>query len=512
MEAVYDVLVVGSGFGGAVAALRLAEKGYRVAVVETGPYRRPEDFAASPWQAHRLLWAPWLGCRGIVRLRVRRRLAALTGIGVGGGSLVYAGVHYLPDAAVLRSPCWDPAVDWAAELAPHYRIAQRILGTTPVPRQAAGDDALREAADALGVSGTVHATRVGIHFGPPGQPVPDPFFNGRGPARNGCTLCGRCVLGCRVGAKNSLDHNYLHLAELAGVDIRPLTEARTLVPLPEGTWQIHTRGGHPVRKKRVLTARQVVLAGGAWGTVELLHRSRPHLPRLSPALGTHTGTNREVFTAVWAEDFDVGPGVAISSALRPHPDLLVQMCRIGSGSHPAALLTAPVPLSWRDFGRRSAVLFAMEQRDSHLTSHYRHGPFGGRMSFRPGSPEPEPVRLPAAETVACHYARLIKGRARPLWNTVLGLPVTAHLLGGCRIGTDPATSVADPYHRIHGYPTLHIADASAVPANLGVNPALTVTAMAERAFATWPDAGRPDRRPHQHEPYRPIPFPATPRT
>ncbi|NGO07930.1 GMC family oxidoreductase [Streptomyces sp. HC44] len=497
-----DVIVVGSGFGGSVTALRLAQKGYRVTVVEAGRRWRPEDFAASPWQAHRLLWAPWLGCRGIVRLRVRRRLIALTGIGVGGGSLVYAGVHYRPDAPVFRAPCWDPALEWEAELAPYYALAERMLGTTEVPRPTAGDDVLRLAADALGVSTSVHATRVGIHFGPPDRTVPDPFFDGRGPARAGCTECGRCTLGCRAGAKNSLDHNYLHLAERSGADIRHLTEARRLLPQPDGTWQVHTLQNSGITRRRaVLTAHQVVLAGGAWGTVELLHRSRPHLPKLSQALGTRTRTNREVFATVSAPGFDVGPGVAISSALQPHPDLLVQLCRLGPGSHPAALLARSARLPWRDFGRRTAVLFAMEQGDSHLTSHYRLG----KMTFRPGSPGPEPVRLAAAEAVAHHYARHIGGRAGLLWNTALGLPVTAHLMGGCPIGSDPATSVADLYHRVHRYPTLHIADASTVPTNLGVNPALTITAMAERACAAWPVSGRPDQRPPQHLPYRPVP-------
>lgn len=392
------------------------------------------------------------------------------------------------------------------ELAPHYAVAERILGTTAVPRQAVGDDALRRAADALGVPGGVHPTRVGIHFGPPGRAVPDPFFDGRGPARAGCSECGRCTLGCRAGAKNSLDHNYLHLAERAGADIRPLTEARTLVPQPDGTWHVHTRHGSGVTRRRaVMSAHQVVLAAGAWGTAELLHRSRPYLPGLSPALGTRIRTNREVFAAVSADGFDVGPGVAISSALRPHPDLLVQLCRLGPGSHPAALFTRTAGLSWRGFGRRTAVLFAMERGDSHLISLYRHG----RLTLHPGSPRPEPVRLAAAEAVAHHYARHIGGRAALLWSTALGLPVTAHLLGGCPIGGDPATSVADLHHRVHGYPTLHIADASAVPGNLGVNPALTVTAMAERACAAWPAAGRPDRRPAQSEPYRRVPLPTT---
>ncbi|WP_159426008.1 GMC family oxidoreductase N-terminal domain-containing protein [Streptomyces noursei] len=238
-----EVLAVGSGFGESVAALRLAEKGYRVTVVETGRRWQQQDFAGSAWQVHRVLWAPWLGWQGILRLRVRRRLVALTGIGVGGGSLAYAGVHYRPDADVFRAACWDPTVNWGRELAPYYALAERMLGTAQVARAAAGDAALRKAAEALGMADSVHATRVGIHFGPPGQKVADPYFAGRGPSRAGCTECGRCTIGCQLGAKNSLDHNYLYLAEQLGVDVRPLTTARALVPLPDGSWQVHTVHG-----------------------------------------------------------------------------------------------------------------------------------------------------------------------------------------------------------------------------------------------------------------------------
>ncbi|RLV04606.1 cholesterol oxidase [Streptomyces griseocarneus] len=489
-------MVVGSGFGGGVAALRLAEKGYDVTVVEAGRRWADTEFARSPWQLRRVLWAPRLGMSGIVRVHVRRRLLTLTGVGVGGGSLAYAGVHHRPGAAVLRAPGWDPAVDWTAELAPCYDRADRMLGTATAPPWAGpdsgGDGVLRRVAEDLGAAATVGPVRVGVHFGTPGVRTDDPYFDGAGPPRTGCTGCARCLLGCRVGAKNTLVKNYLHLAEKLGARIVPLTTVTLLRPRPGGGWRLHTvRSDEPLRRRGgVLDADHVVLAAGAWGTVELLHRCRAAgtLPDLSPALGTGTRTNREVLVAVSAPGMDMGPGTAISSELRPDSRTLVQLCRLGPGLHPLAAALVPLalrPPPVRRFGQRTALLLAMEQGDSALTSRWRHG----RMSFGPGGGPADPVRLTAADTVADHYARHVGGHRLALWtNRLLRLPFTAHLLGGCPLGRDPRTSVADLHHRVHGHPDLHLADASVIPANLGGNPALTVTAMAERAFARWPTA------------------------
>ncbi|GGU96181.1 cholesterol oxidase [Streptomyces albospinus] len=483
------VVVVGSGFGGGVAALRLSEKGYRVTVVEAGRRFADTDFARSPWQLHRLVWAPRLRMSGIVEVRARRRLLTLTGVGVGGGSLAYAGAHHRPEPEIFRAPGWDPSVDWPAELAPCYDLAERMLGSTTVPRpdcDAGGDGALRQVAGDLRATTTFHPTRVGVYFGPPGVPADDPYFDGRGPGRTGCTGCGCCATGCRVGAKNTLVKNYLHLAEQLGARIRPLTTVTSLHPQPGGGWRLRTvRSGALVRGRvETLDADQVVLAAGAWGTVELLHRCRAAgtLPALSPALGTGTRTNREVLLAISDPGAGVGPGVAISSALRPDDRTLVQLCRLGPGFHPlGAAFVPPV----RRFGPHTALLFAMERANSTLTSRYRCG----RMTFAPGEGPAEPVSLAAARAVAGRYAERVGGRTHTLWwGPLLRLPFTAHLLGGCPLGGDSRTSVMDVHHRVHGYPGLHIADASAVPTNLGCNPALTITAMAERAFAQWPTA------------------------
>lgn len=496
-----DVIVIGSGFGGSVAALRLAEKGYRVTVLEAGRRFADSDFATSPWQLPRIVWAPRWGLRGVVRLRLRRNLLVLSGVGVGGGSLAYAGVHYRPPGTVFQADGWDRSLDWTAALAPFYATAERMLGSTDAVFSSSGDGGdrvLRQVGHDLGKEADVRPVSVGVHFGAPGVSVPDPFFGGLGPDRTGCTGCGRCVLGCPFGAKNTLVKNYLHLAEGIGARIRPLTTVTGLRPREGGGWRVqaeHT-GAAPTRQRELLDADQVVLAAGAWGTAELLHRARlcGALPDLSPALGTRTCTNREVLLAATGA-FDVGPGVAISSALRADDGTTVQLARLGGGTHPlsAALRplssprsrAAPTRPHGRCFGRRTAFFLAMEGRDSTLTSHHDRR----RLTFVPDAGPEEPVRLAAAEEVARRYAAHIDGTAYGLWiNHLLKVPTTAHLMGGCPLGNDPRTAVADLRHRVHGHPTLHIADASVITANLGVNPALTVTAMAERAFALWETA------------------------
>lgn len=329
-----------------MAALRLAEKGYRVTVLEAGRRFADSDFAASPWQISRLLWAPRLGLFGILCFHPRRHLLTLRGTGVGGGSLVYGNVHYRPQAEAFDAVGWDPSIAWASELAPYFDLAERMLGTTEVPArspESEGDRVLHQIAENLGAGASFHPTRVGVHFGPPATESPDPYFAGRGPARAGCTSCARCILGCRVGAKNTLVKNYLYLAEQQGAQIRPLTTVTDLRPGAGGRWAVTTVRSGPWRHRKVFTADHVVLAAGAWGTAELLHRARARgaLPALSRALGTRTCTNREVLVAAASGALDVGPGVTISSALRPDERTLVQLCRVGPGTDPLSGLFSP---------------------------------------------------------------------------------------------------------------------------------------------------------------------------
>ncbi|MDO8106248.1 GMC family oxidoreductase [Isoptericola sp. b441] len=548
-----DVVVVGSGFGGSVAALRLVEKGYRVLVLEAGRRFADHELPRSSWDVRRFLWAPRLGCYGIQRVHLLRNVLVLAGAGVGGGSLVYANTLYRPPSAFYADPQWAGIADWEAELAPHFDTAERMLGVVPNPTTTASDRVMKQVADEMGVGHTFRLAPVGVFFGrqgrsEPGMTVPDPYFGGAGPARTGCTECGGCMTGCRVGAKNTLVKNYLYLAERAGVRIEPLATVTRLAPLPGGGYQVDVtrtdaRRGAGGRRAGVsgsdrparwsVTADQVVLAAGAWGTQQLLHRMRATgvLPHLSPRLGDLTRTNSEALGGATAtirhrRDADYSRGVAITSSFYPEPDTHVEPVRYAAGSNAMALLSTlgtpgggrvPRPLRWlgqalrhpgwlpsiwlgRHWSERTIIGLVMQSRDSSLTLYPRRAVLGrwGRwqVTSRQGRGTPNPTWIPAGHEAMTRASRLVHGFQGSSVGEILDIPMTAHLLGGCAIGDSPRTGVVDGYHRVFGYPGLHVMDGSSVAANLGVNPSLTITALAERALSYWPSAGTPDPRPH----------------
>lgn len=534
-----DVVIVGSGFGGSVAALRLAEKGYRVRVYEAGRRFEDDDFAKTSWNVRRYLWAPALGCYGVQRIHRLPHVMILAGAGVGGGSLNYANTLYQPGRAFFEDPQWQGIAKWETELAPHYVTAKRMLGvvehyphTGPVERIMAG------AADDLGVGSTFRHAPVGVWFGKTGERTADPFFGGEGPDRTGCTLCGNCMVGCRVGAKNTLMKNYLALAERRGVAIEALRTVSEVRELPGGGFAVTTQrsGAWLRRARRTVTARQVVLAAGTWGTQQLLHRMKESgaLPRISASVGRLTRTNSEALDGAVAtsvpESLQLARGVAITTSFHVDDRTHVENVRYGPGSNlMGALATVLVPGdrplgvrlrslvaqvlrsplrqfrlgSLRRWSERGIIALVMQTADNSLTLSLRRR-FGRLvMTSAQGHGEPNPSYLPQAHAAATAIAARVHDEggvptaARGSWPEVFGIPLTAHFLGGAVISASPADGVIDPYHRVWGHPGLHVVDGAAVPANPGVNPSLTITALAERALSFWPRRGADDRRPDQ---------------
>jgi cholesterol oxidase len=528
----FDVLVVGSGFGGSVAALRLTEKGYRVGVVEAGRRFADDELPKTSWRLRRFLWAPRLGCYGIQRIHPLRNVLVLAGAGVGGGSLNYANTLYEPLPQFYADRQWAHITDWAAELAPYYDQARRMLGVVTNPTRTRADELFRAVAEEMGVGDTFRHAPVGVFFGRPGSEVGDPYFGGTGPRRTGCLECGECMTGCRHNAKNTLVKNYLYLAERNGATVLPMTTVTAVRPAGDGYRVDVTRTGRP-RQRRALTAGHVVLAAGTYGTQRLLHRMREEgaLPNLSARLGELTRTNSESVLGASAlrRDVELTRGVAITSSFRPDGHTLIEPARYGRGSnamgllatfltdggaprprwlqwlasaarHPVRLLRLLVPRHWSE---RTVIILVMQSLDNSLTTCTRRGLLGRRrLTTRQGHGAPSPSWVPAGDEAARRVAARIGGYPGGSWGDILNVPLTAHLIGGAPIGDSPEHGVIDPYHRVYGHPGLHVVDGSAVSANLGANPALTITAQAERAMALWPNRGDPDTRPALGAGYR----------
>jgi cholesterol oxidase len=533
----YDVVVVGSGFGGSVAALRLTEKGYRVAVVEAGRRFADDEFATTSWDLRRYLWAPALGCFGIQRIHLLNDVMVLAGAGVGGGSLVYANTLYRPLKQFYADKQWAHITDWEAELAPHYDQASRMFGVVANPTITPADEVMQKVAADMGVADSFHPTPVGVFFGTPGAEVPDPFFGGAGPRRTGCTECGSCMTGCRVGAKNTLVKNYLYLAEQRGAKVLPLTTVTAVRPFDGGfAVDLRRTGG---RARARVTAGQVVLAAGTWGTQRLLHdmKDRGVLPRLSPRLGELTRTNSEAIIGAGRPSVDpardFSRGVAITSSIHPDETTHIEPVRYGKGSNAMGLLqtiatdgAASAPrwlqavrfmlrhpvqtgqlLRTHRWSERTVILLVMQSLDNSITTYTKKGLFGRRRyTSKQGHGEPNPAFIAAGHEANQLAARHIDGIAGGTWGEIFNIPLTAHFIGGCAIGSSADDGVIDPYHRVHGYPGLSVVDGSAISANLGVNPSLTITAQAERAFSFWPNKGEADPRPASgYERLTPVP-------
>ncbi|MGW3543755.1 GMC oxidoreductase [Nocardia niigatensis] len=527
----YDVVVIGSGFGGSVSALRLSEKGYRVAVLESGRRWNTEDIPKTNWNLRKSIWAPRLGLTGTQRISILGKCAVFSASGVGGGSLIYGNTLYEPLPAFYTDRQWAHITDWRAELAPYYDQAQRMLGVAPNPRMTPADDVIRSVAQDLGVADTFHATNVGVFFNEaaPGEEVDDPYFGGAGPRRSGCIHCARCFTGCPHNAKNTTPKNYLYLAEQAGAHVFELTTATKVRPMTGGGYAIETqRSNGWIRKGgKVFTAEQVVFAAAALGTQKLLHKMRDEgvLPNLSPRLGELTRSNSEaILNVVSKARDDFAEGIAITSSIHPEPDTHVEVCHYGKGQNALFPLSVPLvdggafrflrfllamllhpvvfarSLNARRASEKSVILLVMQSLDNSLTSFRRWG----QLKTKQGMGKPNPTWIPLAHEVGRRFGEKVDGDVQMLAMDVFNIPATAHYIGGCVIGEGPESGVVDPYQRVYGHPGLHVADGSAVTANLGVNPSLTITAQAERAMAFWPNRNEADPRPELGAAYRRI--------
>lgn len=533
-----DVAIIGSGFGGSISALRLAEKGYRVTVFEAGHRFSANDYPASSWNLRKYLFVPRLGMYGIQRMNLLSDVMVLSGAGVGGGSLVYANTLYEPLPSFYADRQWADITDWQAELGPYYDQAKRMLGVTTAPTDAPNDDVIREIGERMGCADTYRPTEVGVFLGAPGETVDDPYFGGVGPQRTGCIQCGGCMVGCQHGAKNSLDHNYLYLAESAGATVLPERLVTDVIPLDGGGYEIVSERPGPRRGRAVQrhSAEQVVFAAGVLGTVKLLAdlKERGRLPRLSDRLGELVRTNSESIPGASAHQVgerDYSAGIAISSSIYPNDHTHIEGVRYPKGSNAMGLLATmlvdgggKIPrqlrflgtmarhpirflrsLSVRRWSERTVILLVMQSRDNSINIRWKRRRSGVKLRSEQGTGEANPTYIPEANEAARHAADILGGDAFGSVNeALLDVPVTAHVLGGCVIGDSPERGVIDPFQRVYGYPDLHVMDGSALSANLGVNPSLTISAQAERAMAFWPNRGDVDSRPSPNDAYAQI--------
>jgi cholesterol oxidase len=521
----WDYIIIGSGFGGSVSALRLVEKGYKVLVLEKGRRLRAGDFPKTNWNMKRFFWLPQVGFRGLFKMTFLGHVTALSGVGVGGGSLVYANTLPVPKDPFFAAESWRHLADWKTELAGHYQTVLKMLGATRNPSLTYPDEVLREVAKELGREEAFEQTDVAVYFGKTGVTVPDPFFGGEGPERTGCTLCGGCMLGCNHGAKNTLDRNYLYLAEKRGLRIEADTEVTWVRPESGGGYEVEARQGTwaipALNAKQTYRAQHVIFAGGVLGTVPLLLKLKEDpngLPKLSDRVGDFVRTNSEVLLGVVTQrrDRDLSQGIAIGSILHTDEHSHLEPVRYSAGAgvfRPLMMPAAPgdtlgqrfanaIRMVLRhpmktvrtylvpDWAKYTMILLYMQTVDGHIRMRLGRGWRTGFTRWavtEPGDGPPAKAWTPEASDLAERVAKHLDGYPTSLMTeTLLGIPTTAHILGGAPMGDSAVAGAIDHRHRLFGYEGLFVIDGSAISANIGVNPSLTIAALAERAMTFIP--------------------------
>ncbi|MEE8335718.1 MAG: FAD-dependent oxidoreductase [Candidatus Neomarinimicrobiota bacterium] len=510
----YDFIIVGSGFGGSVSALRLAEKGYSVLVIEKGKQFSGKDFPKTNWNLRKWLWLPVLKLFGIQKIHFFRHITVLSGIGVGGGSLVYANTLPKPKQEFYKQGSWAGLENWEKILAPFYNIAWKMLGAAVNPRLEESDLALEELARQMKKEKNFFPTTVGVYFGEPEKTVKDPYFEGKGPDRTGCIFCGSCLTGCRHNAKNTLDKNYLYLARKLGVDVLPENEVMDITALDKkngstGYSVTYKKSTAYFSKNQKLQSKGIIFAGGVLGTIPLLLKlKKTSLPNLSPRVGSMVRTNSEalVQNVTLDKHRDMSKGIAIGSILEYDENSHIEPTKYGEKSGIWRLLALPMvyeksffkriiklfgllikePLQWLkiffvdDFSKRSSILVFMQHLESTLD--FKLGFLG--MKSRISNGQAPTAFIPEAKAVVDKYSEIINSKPMVAFTeTLAGIPTTAHILGGAVMAANPDEGVISRDNKVFGYEHMYVFDGSMISANPGVNPSLSITAISERGMS-----------------------------
>lgn len=517
MKEEFDYIIIGSGFGGSVSAMRLAEKGYSVLVIEKGKRFKTEDFPKSDWNLPKFLWLPKLKWFGFQKLDFFRQVTILSGVGVGGGSIVYGATHMFPPDTFFNNPVWSGLKDWKKVLTPFYERAKQMLGTVPLTKFNEEDLLLKEVAKDMGKESSFSGVNVGIYFGDTDKET-DPYFNGKGPMRSGCRECAGCMVGCRFNAKNTLDKNYLYFAEKSGVQVEDRTEA-SKIEYKNGAYVVHTKDSTSwlTRNKRQFRSKGLVISGGVLGTMDLLLKQKHQfktLRGLSDQLGDNIRTNSESLCGVSHADRKLNNGVAISSFFNPDDHTHIEAVKyndssgamgrlatlaVGEGNGIVRLLkwmlaVVRQPLKFlkltfnvKSWGRNTMIFLVMQSLDNSMRMIWKRGLFRSRMKFKNDKSVKVPAFIPIGQEVMNRYAEKVNGITQNTWPEILlNMPMTAHILGGCPMGATIDEGVVNEYFEVHGYPNMFVLDGSIIPCNLGVNPSLTITALSEYAMSHIP--------------------------